>query len=174
VSTHLPEGKGAAVPAITVAPARLAYLSAIAELLDETGRFYGAATAGSPEERRRQVREALFATPPAAHALLAWYQSRLTGIATYSFLWPASGLTRSLYLKELYVATAYRHRGIGTLLLRSLIEVASDHGCSRVEWTADTGNTGAQVFYSKLGIPSLPSKVFYRIGDDGSGLQLPT
>src|SRR6266581_9292618 len=29
--------------------------------------------------------------------------ARLTGFAAYSFLWPAIGLTRSLYLKELYV-----------------------------------------------------------------------
>jgi hypothetical protein len=75
VSTHLPQGKGAAVPAITVSPAGLAHLSAIAELLDEMGRFYGTASAGPADERHRQVREAVFATPPAARALLAWDQS---------------------------------------------------------------------------------------------------
>ncbi len=75
--------------------------------------------------------------------------------------------------KDLYVATTYRRRGIGTLLMRPLIEVASEHGCSRVEWTADTDSATAQAFYSKLGLPPLPSKIFYRIEDDGSGLQLP-
>jgi GNAT superfamily N-acetyltransferase len=173
VSTHLSEGKGAAVPAITVSPAGLAHLSAITELLDEMACLYGTASAGPAEERHRQVRDALFATPSAAHALLAWDQSQLAGIAAYSFLWPAAGLTRSLYLKELYIATAYRHRGIGTKLMRSLLEVASEHGCSRVEWTADTGNATAQAFYRKLDIPPLPSKIFYRIEDDGGGLQLP-
>lgn len=173
MSTPLPEGEGAALPAITVSPAGPAHLSPIAELLDEMGRFYGTASAGPADERHRQVREALFGTPPAARALLAWDRSRLAGIAAYSFLWPALGLTRSLYLKELYVATAYRRRGIGTLLMRSLTEVASEHGCSRVEWTADTGSAAAQAFYSKLGIPPLPSKIFYRIEDDGSGPQLP-
>ncbi len=162
------------MPAVTVFPAGLAHLSAIAELPDEMGRFYGTASAGPVDERDRQVREALFATPPAARALLAWDQSRLAGIAAYSFLWPAVGLTRSLYLKELYVATTYRRRGIGTLLMRSLIEVASERGCSLVEWTADTGSAGAQAFYSKLGIPPLASKIFYRIEDDGSGPQLPS
>jgi len=174
VSMHLSEGKGAAVPTITVSPARLAHLTAIAQLLDEMARFYGTATAGPVDQRHRQVREALFATPPAARALLACDQSRLAGIARYSFLWPAAGLTCSLYLKELYVATAYRHRGIGTLLISSLIEVASEHGCSRVEWTADSASAAAQAFYSKLGIPPLPSKIFYRIEDNGSGLQLPS
>ncbi len=151
MSTHLPEGKGTALPAITVSPAGLAHLSATAELLDEMGRFYGTASARPADERHRQVREALFATPPAARALLARDQSRLAGIAAYSFLWPAAGLTRSLYLKELYVATTYRRRGIGTLLMRSLIEVATEHGCSRVEWTADTGSAAAQASTASSG-----------------------
>jgi ribosomal protein S18 acetylase RimI-like enzyme len=50
----------------------------------------------------------------------------------YSFVWPAADLTRSLYLKELHIAAACRRRGVGKLLVRSLAEVASEHGCSRV------------------------------------------
>jgi ribosomal protein S18 acetylase RimI-like enzyme len=47
-------------------------------------------------------------------------------------VWPAADLTRSLYLKELHIAAACRRRGVGKLLIRSLAEVASEHGCSRV------------------------------------------
>lgn len=159
------------MPAITVSPARLEHISAMVQLLEEMGRCYG--TTGAVEEQHRQVREALFASPPAARALLAWNQSQLAGMAAYSFLWPAVGLTRSLYLKELYVATAYRRCGIGLLLMRSLLDVAGSHGCSRVEWTADVASAGARAFYAKLGIPPLSSKVFYRIEDNGSGLRLP-
>ena len=92
MSTHLPEGKAAALPAITVSPAALAHPSAIAESQDETGRFHGTASAGPADEQHQQVRETLFATPPAARALLARDQSRP---AANSFLWPAAGLTRS-------------------------------------------------------------------------------
>ena len=104
----------------------------MAELLDETGRSYGTAITGPADERHRQVREALSATTPAARALPPWDQSRLAGIAAYSFVWPAADLTRSLYLKELHIAAACRRRGVGKLLIRSLAEVASEHGCSRV------------------------------------------
>ncbi len=42
--------------------------------------------------------------------------------------------------------------------------------CSRVEWTTDAGNTGAQAFYEALGARPLISKVFYRMaGDDLTG-----
>jgi hypothetical protein len=40
--------------------------------------------------------------------MLAWDGDDLAGFAAYSFLWPAVGLTRSLFLKELYVAEAAR------------------------------------------------------------------
>jgi GNAT superfamily N-acetyltransferase len=94
----------------------------------------------------------------------------VAGLAAYSFLWPAVGATRSLYLKELYVLEAYRRLGIGRLLVRAVFETAAGLGCSRVEWTTDVGNTGAQAFYAKLGLPDHPVKVFYRVEDTGSGL----
>ena len=150
-----------------VAPARPADVPALAELLAEMGRFYGDATAGPLDERARQISDALFASPPAAHALLAWDGTDLAGVAAYSFLWPAAGLTRSLYLKELYVGAGYRRRGAGKLLMRALFETAGQHGCSRVEWTADGGNAGAQAFYEMLRLPRHPSKVFYRVAAGG-------
>jgi GNAT superfamily N-acetyltransferase len=78
-------------------------------------------------------------------------------------LWPAAGLTRSLYLKELYVAVAHRLAGTGALLMRAIFGTARKHACSRVEWTTDTANTAAQDFYGNLGLPKHPSKVFYRV-----------
>src|SRR6266536_4411464 len=104
--------------------------TALAALLKEMDRFYGAAGTQPSGERLRQINEALFAGPPAAYALLAWDTTRLAGFAAYSFLWPAVGLTCSLYLKELYVAGDYRHRGIGKLLMQAVFDVASKHGCS--------------------------------------------
>lgn len=149
---------------VTVSPAGPDDARAMAGLLEEMDRFYGATEAEPIDERVRQVNEALFASPASAYALLAWDGAHLVGFAAYSFLWPAAGLTRSLYLKELYVAGAYQRRGVGTLLMRSLFEVAGKHGCSRVEWTTDTSNAGARDFYRNLGVPPLRSKIFYRAG----------
>jgi GNAT superfamily N-acetyltransferase len=146
---------------------------ALAGLLEELGRFYGAARAEPLEERARQISDALFSRPAAAHALLAWDGSRLAGMAAYSFVWPAAGLTRSLYLKELYVGEGHRRRGVGKRLMQALFEAAGEHGCSRVEWTTDSGNAGAQAFYQMLRLPRHPSKIFYRVEDAGGGLRIP-
>lgn len=146
---------------------------AIAGLLEEMDRFYGATAAEPLEQRTRQIAEALFGDPAAARALLARDGERVAGIASCSFLWPAVGLTRSLYLKELYVAEAYRRQGVGDLLMSAVFAMAGEFGCSRVEWTTDTGNEGAQAFYESRGVPVQHSKIFYRVEDMGTGIRAP-
>lgn len=146
-----------------VAPAEPHHIEAIAALAEEMDRFYDTVTVKSLEVRKRQIHDALFSDPPAAHALLAWNEQHAVGFAAYSFLWPAVGLTRSLYLKELYVAEALRHSGVGTLLMHTLFEIADKSACSRVEWTTDQNNPGAHAFYTQLGVPVQTSKRFYRL-----------
>jgi GNAT superfamily N-acetyltransferase len=152
-----------------VTPAEPAHVEALAALAEEMDRFYGATEAGPLALRIRQINDALFSNPPAAYALVASANDRLVGFASYSFLWPAVGLTRSLYLKELYVTETARRSGRGKLLMHSLFEVAVKHECSRVEWTTDQNNADAQGFYELLGISPNASKLFYRL--EGAGLR---
>lgn len=159
---------------ISINPASPGDGLALAGLLAEMDDFYGASRTEPVDERVRQINDALFSGHPAACALLAWDGTRLAGMAAYSFLWPAVGLTRSLYLKELYVGAGHRHQGVGKLLMGAVFETAARQGCSRIEWTTDTGNVGAQAFYAGLGLPKHPSKVFYRVQDSGAGFQVPS
>ncbi len=146
---------------------------AIAALLEELDRFYGVTAHWPAAERVRQVSEALFGSSPTAHALLAWDgppPATLAGLASYSLLWPSLGPTRSLFLKELFVPAAYRGQGVGRQLVSAVLDAAERHGCRRVEWTTDPGNTAAQAFYARLGLRRHP-KIFYRIEDTGSGFR---
>lgn len=139
-------------------------LEALVDLLGELDRFYGDASTESHVERLAGVEAALFAPPPAAYALLAWAGSSLAGFAAYSFLWPAAGVSRSLYLKELYVAEHSRRQGVGRLLMEEIIRIARVHRCSRVEWTTEEGNLAARRFYSAIEAVKLEDKLFYRAG----------
>jgi ribosomal protein S18 acetylase RimI-like enzyme len=141
----------------------------IATLAEEMDRFYGAPPTEPREVRLRQIREALFTDHPSAHAMLAWEGNDLIGFAAYSFLWPAAGLTRSLFLKELYVAEAARRSGVGRQLMQALFEIAVKQDCSRVEWQTETDNVDARGFYAGLGVSEHKSKVFYRL--EGEHLQ---
>jgi GNAT superfamily N-acetyltransferase len=118
---------------ITVSAAVPGDALAVAGLQGEMDRFYGADGTEPIGDRVRQINEAVFYSPPAAWVLLARDGDALAGIAAYSFLWPAVGLARSLYLKELYVGALYRRQGVAKLLMQTLFDVAGRHGCSRVE-----------------------------------------
>jgi GNAT superfamily N-acetyltransferase len=72
-------------------------------------------------------------------------------------------LTQSLFLKELYVRQAHRGHGIGRLLVRRVVEVAAETGCSRVEWMTEQTNAHARAFYARLGNEPNTEKVLYRV-----------
>lgn len=151
---------------IIIAEAEASDAPALARLAEEMDRFYGATESDPIDVRIRQINQALFHDHPTAHALLAWDDSKLVGLASYSFLWPAIGLTSSLYLKELYVAGTARRKGVGKLLMQRLHALAVERECSRVEWQTDLGNTDAQQFYADFGVPVDRSKLFYRVQGD--------
>jgi RimJ/RimL family protein N-acetyltransferase len=46
--------------------------------------------------------------------------------------------------------------------MQGLSGIAADRGCSRIEWTTDRDNPGAQAFYVALGAEPAASKLFYR------------
>jgi GNAT superfamily N-acetyltransferase len=144
-------------------PAEPTDVEAISSILTEVDRYYGATEEEPLAERVPQITSALFATPPSAYALLAWDDDQLIGIAAYSFLWPAAGVSRSLYLKELYVSEESRRHGIGQMLMSELCRIATESGCERFEWTADADNPIALKFYERIGVPPVSSKVFYRL-----------
>lgn len=144
-------------------------VQALTALMGDVDRFYGAAETEPSGQRTQEIVACLFQEPRAAYVLLAWEGEQLVGMAAYSFLWPAAGVTRSLYLKELYVAEAFRRQGVGTLLMRELYRIAAEHTCSRIEWTADAGNVLAERFYEQLGVPVNQGKAFYRAEGMGYG-----
>ncbi|GAB2948268.1 hypothetical protein GCM10027280_41250 [Micromonospora polyrhachis] len=146
----------------SVSPAKSADIPAIAALLEEMDRYYGVSKFAPIEDRQAEIKDHVFGSIPAINLLLAKDNNKTIGLASYSFLWPAVRLTRSLYLKELYVSKLHRRRGIGRLLMSSVAAIATETGCSRVEWTTDQDNEAAQRFYSHLEASHLSTKIFYR------------
>lgn len=147
----------------TAVPATRDDVDAISQLLDEADRFYGDPGDEPREERNRQVYDALFGPASVARVLLVRGEDGVPiALASYSFLWPAAGATRSLYLKQLYVSEKHRGDGIGRLLMEALYAEAQRAGCSRVEWTANRENPEARAFYERLGAEAQSGKVFYR------------
>ena len=146
-----------------IAEAREGDISIIVDLLNEMDRFYGDEINEGKQERAEKVATALFGTDRSAHALLARAEDgEIIGFASYSFLWPAAGSSRSLYLKELYVPSNRRKSGIGRELMQEVFNIAKREQCGRVEWTTDSSNLEARSFYEQLGESVFTGKLFYR------------
>ena len=74
----------------------------------------------------------------------------IAGFASFYFVYNSwSG--KGLYLDDLYVSADFRNRGIGKLLLRSIIQLAKDERCKKLRWQVSKWNENAIEFYKKTG-----------------------
>ncbi|KPC52274.1 GNAT family N-acetyltransferase [Amantichitinum ursilacus] len=59
---------------------------------------------------------------------------------TWSLVESSPGQSRQLQLKELYVRSDQRGRGVGHALMSWVTQYAADHGCCRVDWPVKAFN----------------------------------
>lgn len=97
------------------------------------------------------VRESGFLkSPQDFHCLVAADGAHIAGMFVWYFL-PYTAQNRpAVYMKELYIDSAYRGQKIGEQLMESLKEEALHYNCRQIKWTVAPWNTAAQRFYNKL------------------------
>ena len=115
------------------------------------------------------LQEALFATPPAAEALIAERDGQPIGMALFFHNFSTWTGWRGLYLEDLYVTPEARGTGAGTALLKRLAAIAKERGCARFEWSVLTWNTPAIEFYRSLGAVSMEDWRVNRVTGDALG-----
>ncbi|MFE9679531.1 GNAT family N-acetyltransferase [Streptomyces sp. NPDC006259] len=80
---------------------------------------------------------------------LAWSAEQAVGVAA---LVTASGtLTEERQLDAMWVASAWRGRGVGEALISAAIGHASAHGATSVSLTVADGNERARALYQRMG-----------------------
>lgn len=116
------------------------------------------------------LHDALFGSPPAAEALIAWtggaQQPRAAGYALFFHNFSTFLGRRGLYLEDIYVRPEHRGAGCGRSLLRAVARIATARGCARFEWTVLDWNVSAQNFYTSLGASILPDWRIVRVTGD--------
>lgn len=84
---------------------------------------------------------------PLFHGLVYEMPRELAGMAIcYLVPWTYSMRPR-LVLKELFVAPAYRQKGVATALFQAACNLGRSQGAEALNWTVMQGNTPAEVFY---------------------------
>ena len=92
-----------------------------------------------------------FGERPRVHLLIAESGNEIAGVALYFFNYSTWFSTRGLYLEDLFVLPAYRHRGVGRAMMRHLARIAGDEKCGRFQWLVLRSNETAIRFYESLG-----------------------
>ncbi len=71
-----------------------------------------------------------------------------------------------IYLEDLFVKEKYRGKGYGKKLLLSLVKIAQERNCGRVEWSVLNWNKPAIDFYESLGATPMNEWTVYRLNQE--------
>jgi GNAT superfamily N-acetyltransferase len=136
-----------------VRPATLEDVSIILSFIQKKAEFdkdIGAYN-GILQVTEEKIRKALFGAIPFSYVLFAEQENAEVGFALYGFRFSSFLGQPSLWLDDLYVDENQRNQGAGILLMRHLAQVALNHRCTHLAWTADARNIRGLSFYSRLG-----------------------
>ena len=86
---------------------------------------------------------------------------KVVGMVTAQIVVSTSSGGYSILLEDMYVASGFRRKGIGTKLLEQVIVWGSGQGARRVQLVADVTNIGALMFYRQAGLQTSRMTALY-------------
>ncbi len=92
-----------------------------------------------------------FGPNPRFWCLLAEEDGLAAGIALYYVTYSTWTSPHGIYLEDLYVAPAFRRRGVARALMDRLVAMARDSGWRRINWLVLRDNEPAIRFYESIG-----------------------
>ncbi|MHB8580104.1 MAG: GNAT family N-acetyltransferase [Ignavibacteriaceae bacterium] len=113
-----------------------------------------------------QLTEMLFGKKKYAEVLIANYGDENAGFALFFHNFSTFIGKPGIYLEDLYVKPQFRGKGIGKSLLLSLVKLAKERNCGRVEWAVLNWNESAIKFYNSLGAKPMNQWTVYRLSED--------
>ena len=109
---------------------------------------------------------ALFGENPRVFADLAEWNGAPVGLALWFLNFSTFSGRYSLYLEDLFVRPAHRHKGIGKALMVHLAKRCVAEGWARFEWTVLDWNTPSIEFYKSLGAQLKSEWIVCRVSGD--------
>ena len=133
-----------------------------AELLQDMSVHYNGANASSLDAVRVNLLENILGPRSGVQLVVALDGAKVIALAAISILYPATKEKGQLFMKELYVHSAHRSKGIGESMMRWIAGYAVENNCVRFDWTVDAPNKEAIRFYEALGADHVSEKLYYR------------
>ena len=138
------------------------------ELLSEINAYYNPSSPASRETVRRHADQNLL-SPSSPHQIIVaeGEDGRVLALAAitfaYSIVEPEVERRSQCQMKELYVCSSARGRGIGRALMAWVATHAKEHGCSRIDWPVKASNVKGIAFYESLGARIVEDRLSYRL-----------
>ncbi len=104
----------------------------------------------APEQHTNSVQQMLEEQEYFDALVVENQEGEIVAMALY-FIAYFTWVGKSLYLDDLYVREAFRHQGIGRMLIERIFEIAREENCKRLRWQVLDWNTPAVEWYKKLG-----------------------
>ena len=138
---------------ITVRPAAANEVSLVLSFIQKKAAFdrQMGSFSGTLQTSEEKIRKTLLGPRPFAYFLVAELAGQAIGFALYYFRYSSFAGQPSIWLDDLYVDEDVRSRGAGATLMEVLAQIAKQHQCTHIAWTADARNTRGLTFYRRLG-----------------------
>lgn len=142
----------------------------LVDLLCELHAYYNDGAAIAPALVREHLVENLLGPgSPQRLVVASDGEGQVSGLAAislvYSLVEAAPDKRRHCQLKELYVRSSSRGRGVGRALMAWVARHAWDNGCRRVDWPVRASNARGIAFYESLGAELVMERLSYRLND---------
>jgi GNAT superfamily N-acetyltransferase len=134
----------------------------LARLFSEMQRHYR-----RPVTDAQAIEAATLASQPVRstfdpRVLIAIVSNEIAGSIVLNVTFPAFELSRSLYIRDLYVARSMRRYGVGQTLVKAAARLTYAQGFSALDWTTETNNAPARQMYESCGARVL-GRTYYRL-----------
>lgn len=103
------------------------------------------------EASEAMIDAALFGVSPLVFCDLAEWNGAPAGFALWFLNFSTFSGRSGIYLEDLFVRPAFRHKGIGKALMAHLARRCLDKGWSRMQWAVLDWNAASIDFYRSLG-----------------------
>ena len=108
----------------------------------------------------------LFGPQPKFRTLIAEWQGKPAGYATFFYFYSTFEGRAALFLEDLFVLDEFRGKGIGKALLSAVAKLAVDEDCFGLRWEVLDWNRPAIEFYEKLGATFLNERKAVAFDDE--------
>ena len=112
------------------------------------------------------LRRDMFGPQPKFRALIADWQGKPAGYATFFYFYSTFEGRAALFLEDLFVLDEFRGNGIGKGLLAAVARLAVEEGCFGLRWEVLDWNRPAIEFYEKLGATFLNERKAVAFDDE--------